>query len=538
MKNLILQSQFINHNKKNFKFKKNLKSKILIEFNSWAPLHIANSYLLKCLQEKFDASIVGYAGYALNATTLNRNTYEKIKWHLGSYFSLKNFGIYKSMGCENFIWPNYKNNKKINNYYNHYIKSIRNKRDLENLKIKNIWVGDLIYDSFIKYKKLPTIDVSSEDFKNYFKGFIEVFCFWEDYFNSNKIKAVITSHSVYLLALPSRIAIANNIKSYVCHAEYLYSLNKKNFSAREDFINAKNNLKQINTRILKLGISSAKKRLKMRLSGKKAVDIWWAKKTSFGRIKNTRVLNKNNKYKFLIATHSFLDSPHVYGKHLFTDFYEWLNFLGKISNLSDSEWYLKIHPYEADFEKGFSKSIIENLLKKYPKIKLIPANTTHNQIVKEGINCVLTVIGTVALEYAVMNIPVITASKRNPYVKFNFNIHANSIKNYKNLLLNPNKIKVDINKTEIYKFYFHMNILNTRNWLFDDYPAMERKIGSQYNISIYEFWIKKEFNFTKHQKILSNIHKFIDSNDYRLGYKYIERNIEEDIKLYEKKNLE
>lgn len=536
MKNLILQSQFIKHNKKNFKFKKNLKNKILIEFNSWAPLHIANSYLLKCLQEKYNASIFGYAGYAHNTTSLKRDFINKIKWYAGSFFSIKNFGIYKSIGCEKFLWPRYGNQKKIMNYYNFYLRKIKNKKDLENLKIKNIWVGDLIYDSFIKYKKIVTIDVFNLDFRDYFKGFIEVFCFWEDYFKSNEVKAVITSHSVYLLALPLRIAIANNIKSYVCHAEYLYSLNKRNIFARADFFDAKKDLKKINNTTLQLGMASAKKRLNLRLSGKKGIDIWWAKKTSFGVIKNTRVLNKNNKYKFLVASHSFLDSPHVYGKHLFTDFYEWLNFLGKISTISDSEWYIKTHPYEANFEKGFSKKIIKNFLKKNPKIKLIPANTTHNQIVSEGINCVLTVIGTVAYEYAAMNIPVINASKRNPHVKFNFNIHVNSIKNYKYLLLNPNKIKVKINKAEIYKFYFYMNIYNTRSWLFQDYPDMERKIGSQYNNSIYDFWIKKEFNLVKHKKILFNIRKFIESNDYRLGYKHIERTLEDDIKLYEKKN--
>ena len=48
MKNLILQKKFTDHNIKTFNFKKKFKSQILVEFNSWAPLQIANSYLLKC----------------------------------------------------------------------------------------------------------------------------------------------------------------------------------------------------------------------------------------------------------------------------------------------------------------------------------------------------------------------------------------------------------------------------------------------------------------------------------------------------------
>ena len=114
--------------------------------------------------------------------------------------------------------------------------------------------------------------------------------------------------------------------------------------ARAEFLDANKDLKKINDKILDLGIKNAKKRIKLRLSGKKAIDIWWAKKSSFGKINKKRVLNQNNKFKFLIANHSFLDSPHVYGKHLFPDFYEWLNFLGKISDKSDCEWYIKTHP--------------------------------------------------------------------------------------------------------------------------------------------------------------------------------------------------
>jgi len=534
MKNFFLQNKFIRHNKKVFRFKKKLKNQILIEFNSWAPLHIANSYLLKCLQEKFDASIIGYAGYAHHSTSINRNLFSKIKWALGSYLSIKNFGIYKSMGCEKFIWPKYNDEKKIQSYFNFYIKKIKNKRDLENLKIKDVWVGDLIYDSYIKQKKLATINVLNQDFRKYFKDFIKLFLFWDDYFKSNNIKAVITSHTVYLLALTSRIAISKNIKSYVCHAEYLYSLDKKNIFAKADFFNAKKNLKKIDNNILQLGLKNAKRRISLRLSGKKKIDVWWVKKTSFGKIKNSRVLNKNDKFKFLIANHSFLDSPHVYGKHLFTDFYEWLNFLGKISNISNCEWYIKTHPYEANFEQGFTIKIIKKLIKKYPKIKLIPANTTHNQILKEGINCVLTVVGTVGLEYAAMNIPVINASIRNPHINFDFNIHAKTIKEYKHLLLNPKKIKININKKEIYKFYFYMNIFNTRNWLFNDYPAMEAKLKTQYNPEIYDYWINNEFNTTNHKKTLYNIKKFIDSNDYRIGYKYIDRPIKKDIIFYKK----
>lgn len=519
------QLRFIYHNKSFFSFKSKNDTEILIEFNHWPSLQIANSYLLKVLQDKYQSKIIAYAGYPMISTDLKKNFFQFIKWNLGSFFNFKNFGIYKSFGCSKFIWPILKKelNEKVDLYFIKLIKTIKSKKDLEKLKVEGFWVGDLIYDSYLKFYHEATVNIDSKEFRDYLKKCLKIIFFWIDYFKKKKVRAVIFSHSVYLLALPSRIAIKKNIKCYVCHGEYLYSLNKNNLFARSNFFNAKKNLSRINRKLLDLGRRVAKKRIKMRLDGKKNIDIWWAKKGSFGKsLSSKKVLSNNSNFKFLIANHSFLDSPHVHGIHLFPDFFEWINFLGKISKLSNSEWYIKLHPYEANFEKGYTKKIIKNFLEKYPNIKIIPKNTSHNQLVKEKINCVLTVVGTVAMEYAAMNIPVINASKKNPHSNFNFNIHVSNIKKYKKLLLNPKKIKIKINHNEIYDYYFHEHLLYTRDWLFENYVKMEKITGGQYKIDVYDYWIEKEISIKKHLNILNNLKKFINSGKFRLGYEYIE----------------
>ena len=141
-----------------------------------------------------------------------------------------------------------------------------------------------------------------------------------------------------------------------------------------------------------------------------------------------------------------------------------------------------------------------------------------------------TVLGSVGFEYAYMNVPVINASRRNPHINFNFNIHAESISHYEKLLLNPKNIKLKINRQEILKYYFLMHIYYTRNWLFDDYEMMQKKVKDQYDSEVYKYWIRKEFSVHKHQEILNCLNKFVNSSDYRLGYKHINRNILHDIK--------
>ena len=518
---------FIKHNNKYLKFKKikNTKKKILIEFSRWSSLHVSSSYLLKVLQTKFNANIVTYLGNLNLTRPIKMSLFDKIKWFFGNFFSIRYFGIFKSIGASEFLWPDLKSikNSKTEKIYQKIYSKIKSKRDLENLKIYNIWIGDLIYDSYLKYYNEETVDILSLKFKNYLKDQICLFLFWFEYINQNQVKAFIISHSVYSLALPARIAIKKNIKVYVCHGEYLYSLDKSNLFIRANFLKAKATLKKIDKRILKIGLKKAKNRIESRLKGKRGYDLWWAKKSSFGIINQRRVLSRSNKFKFLIANHSFIDSPHVYGKNLFPDFFEWLTFIGNISLNTDHEWYLKTHPYTHEKEGTFTKDVIKKFLKKYPKIKLIPSTVTHNQLVKEGINCVLTVLGSVGFEYAYMNVPVINASKRNPHINFDFNIHAKSLSDYKNLLINPKQIKLKIKKNEVLKYYFLMHIFYTRNWLFDNYEKMQKEVKNQYDPEVYKYWIKNEFSILKHEEVLSAISKFIESSDYRLTYKHLNK---------------
>ena len=132
-------------------------------------------------------------------------------------------------------------------------------------------------------------------------------------------------------------------------------------------------------------------------------------------------------------------------------------------------------------------------------------------------------MGSVGFEYAYMNIPVINASKINPHIDFNFNIHAKNVSHYKKLLINPNLIKVKINKEDILKYYFLMHIYYTRNWFFDDYEKMQKNVKSQYDDDLYSYWINNEFSIKKHEEILSIIEKFIDSSDYRVTYNHLNK---------------
>ena len=99
-------ANFIKFNNNIYKKNKlNKKSKILVEFHNWHPLHIAFSIVANYLSKINSSSIIAYPGYINISQNLEQNFLGKIKWYLGFKLSIKNFGVYKSFGTEKILFP-------------------------------------------------------------------------------------------------------------------------------------------------------------------------------------------------------------------------------------------------------------------------------------------------------------------------------------------------------------------------------------------------------------------------------------------------
>ena len=172
LKNIRSNKIFKNYLKSNFPdIKKNYQnnSKILVEFHAWTSHHICYSYLIDLLKKKYFSNIVAYEGYTLISSPILHSPIQKFKWNIGQRLGINNFGIYKEMGITSFIKPK-KTNKldyKFQKFLNKKLK-FKNKRELINFKLNNIWIGDLIYDTYLKVKNRPTIDINDPDFQFFF----------------------------------------------------------------------------------------------------------------------------------------------------------------------------------------------------------------------------------------------------------------------------------------------------------------------------------------------------------------------------------
>ena len=522
LKDIILKKEL----RKKFLFlfkngKKNSKKKqiILTEFGNASFNHVSSAYLCDIVSKKYNAKIVAYPGYQLLSSNLNLNLIQKIKWKIGNLFSINSFGIHNSFGVSNIFWPEItsETNLKAIKEFNKYDKIIRSKSDLENYKIKNILVGDLIYDSFLKKNLAPTVDISSKEFKIFFLDSLKLFFFWESYFKKYEVKSIVLYHCVYISALPMRIALSKKIPAFIYNYERVYRLSQSKKFVGLEYLDYKKKFSLFSKNKKKEYLDFSKNKLMKRFGGSVLSDIPYLSKTAYGKINRKRVLKKSNKIKILIAPHSFCDAPHCYGNNFFTDHYDWLDSLGKISNEVDYDWYIKCHP---DFTGYYDNTVdlIKKFVRKYRKIKYLKSSTSHNQIIKEGINFVLTVNGNIAGEYPYFGIPAINASLNHPHVNYNFSVTPKNKNEYLRLIKKLKSSKFKIRKDEVLEHHYMKNEFFNNRWFFQDLNDVKKSLDGYKNLfrtNMYQYWIEN-FHLKTHYKLYNKIKKFTESRKFIL----------------------
>ena len=498
---------FIRHNKSFFNDPINNKdNQILIEMHPIQPNHIAISHFSRVLSEIHDAQLVGYQA------RIQFELINKIKFYFSKYYKIyKSFGVNKFMNINKHIYKTL-----ADQLANKLMSEVKSKSDLENLVVNDICFGDLIYDEYLKLNKVPTVNIKSDEYRKILFEFCILYYYWKDIFSKNNIKGLIVSHSCYFMGIPVRIAISLGIAVYQVNLQSVYFLSKKNMFPYSEFHSYKDDFEKLEVATKKRGITKAHERLKLIFEGRTDVDQPYIKNSAYSQKKTPiRILDNKRPIKILIASHSFYDSPHGLGMSLFPDFLEWLEFLGEISNQTDYEWYIKTHP-GIDI---LDQKTIDDFVSRFEKIILIPNMTSHHQLIDEGINIVLTIHGSIGIEYAAKNITVINASLNNPHISYDFNIHPKSKEDLKDIIFNLNNyVNLNLFSENVYKCYYMKYLNEKHDIFFSNYQSIINQIGgssSPFSSKIYDRWI--DYCTADIQtKIEENLKKFVLSREYKI----------------------
>jgi hypothetical protein len=503
------ETAFIRHNRKiwsNF-VPGGGDGEILVESYPVAASIIAFSYFANVLARKHNARIKVYSKKPASLET--------------KLYMWSNDRKYKSFNAVPFYCdPSKPQLLEIDKLFNKIYPRLKTKRDVEDLKVEGLWIGDLLYDSHLMRNRVPTVEIQDKRFQDSLREALGYYVYWRDYFDSHNVKSVIASHCVYVRSIILRIAVHRGIPAYQVNSITLYCLSPEQLWAYNSFLSYPEWFKSLSLQEQQAGLKLARERIEQRFAGEVGVDMTYSTKSAFVRNGNKKVLRESPRIKILIATHCFFDAPHPFGVNLFPDLYEWLTFLGKISERTDYDWYVKTHP---DFLPGNSEAL-ESIICKYPKITLLAKETSHLQIVEDGIDFVLTVYGTVGFEYAALGVTVINASLCNQHIGYDFNIHPKTIEEYENILLNlseDKKLDIDINK--VYEYYY-MNCLYDRgvNWLIKDFVNRIGGVTKQGEPTSYKLFLE-DFSMLRHENIFQTLSNFIESGDFCFRKKHYSR---------------
>ena len=427
--------KFIDHNLKIWReFKpNNPDSVILAEFHNMNNTLIAVSYFSNILSREHNAEIKTFAPKKLYHHWAKRKIYNSfntsghVVTHLNKAQKARKDDIVKSI-----------------------LPRINSKQDIFDLTVMDVWIGIDIYESYLRELLEPTVRLNDTRINDYIDRGVGLSIFWLDYFSVNNVAGIIVSHDNYLdLNVLCKVAYKNKVPVYLpnctggAYATEPFSVHS-NYSTYKNRFDSLTLVEQDKARAI------SKEQLDKRLNGEVGVNMAYSTESSFLPYNTeNRVLRKSDNIKVLISSHCFYDNPHGYGGFLFLDFYEWLCFIGDISEKTNYDWYLKVHP---DPLPGTLDNIQE-ILEKYPKITIIPHLTSHLQLANEGIDFVLTCFGTVGVEYPVLGKQVINAGF-NPRSSFSFNWNPISVEEYEKYLLNLDILNIDIDIDEVYANYY------------------------------------------------------------------------------------
>lgn len=333
-------------------------------------------------------------------------------------------------------------------------KSIQSKEELLALTCDGLLIGDLIYDTYLRFKPAPTVDIND---------FYLVVVIWKalrnvkiakQYFKNNRPKAVLQSYSTYIQhGITARVALefGMNVYTFGNYQSLVKKLNKDDYSHVKLTSHYKLAFDAFDNKDARR--LEAERGLKNRLSGRIDLATSYMKESAYKVLESKLPKLTDGVVIFL---HDFYDSPHIYESMIFPDFLEWVEFTINELEKNRVVYYLKPHPNQLP-ESGL---VVKKLCEKHEHIKLLSPKITNKQLVAAGMKLGITLYGTVAHELVYMGIPVITCGD-NPHSSYNFCFEAKSKKQYSSMLKEIDSLvlsNVEQVKKEVESFYYMHNL--------------------------------------------------------------------------------
>jgi hypothetical protein len=349
-------------------------------------------------------------------------------------FDLVNKNIFKEIYLLNI-------SKKI-------IANVNCKTDLQKIRFRGILIGDSIYDTYLRFKNVGTVDLKDPFLIEIISKSIFAIIKLDNTFGTRKPSLYLTPDTGYIQnGILAKFFLKKKIPSYKFENRVDYL--KKIIWVNNSFKNFKK-YKSIFSKLVdkKNKLNQAKKLLKEKFNGKIIDQEKWMPHSAY---KSYTKIYIKNKIKCAIFLHCFVDAPLNNGGIIFDDYHDWiiktLDFLRE--KKMQKKTIIKPHPNSQCYEHDLY------VKKKYPEFIWVDRKVSNFSIFKLKPEFGLSVLGTILHEMAYYNIYPI-ACGHNPNISYKFVKTCTNKKEYFNILNNciKKKIKYKKNKKQIYEMVY------------------------------------------------------------------------------------
>lgn len=412
------------------------------------------------------------------------------------------------------LWPSWSDGIRARVAVRRYASSSPSRRDLELFEISGIRVGDLVFDAFVAGGGGAAVDPVDPEVLRLLKVHATRALTVRRFISSHPCVAVILKDVAYSIGIPGRVALHLGVDAFAVSTGWCDRLSPERPDKELVHLSYPTELEQMSID----GRLSARRLGQDFLSGRLAsgsggfsvtgVDVW-------GRSGGTvPVPPSRSRATVLVAPHSFTDAQHAGGVGLFSDSFSWLEFLHSVAEQTDYFWLIKLHPDQRDAKAGYREEV-EELFADREDVHVLGVDVHHDQLLDRGIDVVLTVYGTIAMEYPARGIPAITARPDNPHSGFSYALHPHSVEEYLEILLDKERWRYAIPNDEIWEYaYLHYLVsVNVFEEWGPDYSSAPQSVPAGESL-VHAAW--EALDDSRLAQILDVCRSWVRSGDYSL----------------------
>ncbi|MFL5763685.1 MAG: hypothetical protein ACJ77K_07055 [Bacteroidia bacterium] len=415
---------------------------------------------------------------------LERNkefNYDRWSGYLSERFTTRLDRIFLAFGGK-VLYRNanrYSRTAQVESTFNMIRNKIKTNEDVLAIHIERIRIGDLVYDTYLRFANKPTVDVNDPFLDDVIRDAIHIYYVSKEALDTYDVKALVTSYVSYTKhGIVARLCLERNIPVYAIGAYYslVHKVLKEYPSHSNDHFLFPQLFQQEKNKetILKEYRTLFEKRFEGQIDAATS----YMKSSAFSGETNKELESIDWSNTIVLLAHCFFDSPHIYRDLLFPDFYEWITF--SLDNLSKQKQFTVLVKQHPNGLAG-NDQIFAGLKERYANsnIRFIDKKTSNVQIFQSKPKAILTAYGTAAAEFAYKGFPVLTVFD-NPFAAYDFTYMARTKEEYSAFLNRIGSLEAKPKQEQIIEYYYmqHFFFLGGRNV---DYLGFMKYKGETYS---------------------------------------------------------